>query len=116
MGGGGGNGNNPTTTPTVDPVQYQTLPAAMPGQIGLLSQQLARGFGGAPADYEGLLNSYYQPMQLPVFQGAATFEALRQAIPEDLRIKPDDGKGGKKSSGGRTFPEGGVGWNSDRRG
>lgn len=41
------------------------VPAAMPGQLDALSQQLAMGYGQQPSDLLGLMNQYYQPMQLP---------------------------------------------------
>lgn len=41
------------------------VPAAMPGQLDALSQQLAMGYGGQPSDLLAMLNQYYQPMQLP---------------------------------------------------
>lgn len=41
------------------------VPAAMPGQLDALSQQLAMGYGQQPSDLLSLMNQYYQPMQLP---------------------------------------------------
>lgn len=41
------------------------VPAAMPGQLDALSQQLAMGYGQQPADLLSLMNQYYQPMMLP---------------------------------------------------
>lgn len=40
-------------------------PAAMPGQLDALSQQLSMGYGQQPSDLLSLMNQYYQPMQLP---------------------------------------------------
>lgn len=41
------------------------VPAAMPGQLDALSQQLSMGYGQQPSDLLSLMNQYYQPMQLP---------------------------------------------------
>lgn len=41
------------------------VPAAMPGQLDALSQQLAMGYNAEPADLLSLMNQYYQPMMLP---------------------------------------------------
>lgn len=41
------------------------VPAAMPGQLDALSQQLAMGYGQQPSDLLSLMNQYYQPMMLP---------------------------------------------------
>ena len=47
------------------------VPAAMPGQLDALSQQLAMGFGAHPSDLLALMNQYYQPMQLPDYSPTA---------------------------------------------
>lgn len=47
------------------------VPAAMPGQLDALTQQLAMGFGMAEPDLMALLNQYYQPMQLPDYSPGA---------------------------------------------
>jgi len=67
---GGSSGKKTTTTAQKDvsnaAIRPMTqVPAAMPGQLDALSQQLAAGFGGQPADLLALMNQYYQPMQLP---------------------------------------------------
>ena len=41
------------------------VPAAMPGQLDALSQQLAMGYGQQPSDLLSIMNQYYQPMMLP---------------------------------------------------
>ena len=66
-------------------LQYMDVPAFMPGQQGLLAQQLNAGSGnGAPsgvlamADY---LSGLYRPMnQIPLVQNAADIEALRRKL------------------------------------
>jgi hypothetical protein len=97
MSGGGGNSNE-TTAPTTGPVQYQTLPASMPGQLGLIGNQLAAGFGGDPAQYTGLLNTLHSPMVIPQWTGAQSMANLYASIPEELRIKKGK-KDGKTSDG-----------------
>lgn len=47
------------------------VPAAMPGQLDALSQQLAMGYGQQPVDLLSLMNQYYQPMQLPNYSADA---------------------------------------------
>lgn len=47
------------------------VPAAMPGQLDALSQQLAMGYGQQPSDLLSLMNQYYQPMQLPNYSADA---------------------------------------------
>lgn len=67
------------------------VPAAMPGQLDALSQQLAMGFGVQPSDLLALMNQYYQPMQLPDYSpGAAPVmeEASSAASPATVQHKP----------------------------
>ena len=47
------------------------VPAAMPGQLDALSQQLAMGFGMDQPDLLALMNQYYQPMSLPDYSPGA---------------------------------------------
>lgn len=47
------------------------VPAAMPGQLDALTQQLAMGFGMDQPDLLALLNQYYQPMSLPDYSPGA---------------------------------------------
>lgn len=62
-GGGGGGGGSKDKTPTVMPTD--TVQPAMPGQLDAISQQLASGYGQAPADIMANLMQYYAPMSLP---------------------------------------------------
>src|SRR5690606_33942257 len=48
------------------------VPAAMPGQLDALTQQLSMGFGMDQPDLQALLNQYYQPMNLPDYSPGAT--------------------------------------------
>lgn len=63
MSGGGGGSSKKKETPTTMPTD--TVQPAMPGQLDALSQQLAAGYGQAPADVMAQLMQYYAPMSLP---------------------------------------------------
>ena len=107
-GGGGGNwmtSGGGTAAPATGPVQDQTLPASMPGQLGLIGNQLAAGFGGDPAQYTGLLNTLHSPMVIPQWTGAQSMANLYASIPEELRIKKGKSSGSTKD-GNRIYPEG----------
>lgn len=68
---GGSSKKKTTSTPTEKDISNAAIrpmtevPAAMPGQLDALSQQLAMGYGQQPADLLSIMNQYYQPMQLP---------------------------------------------------
>lgn len=62
-GGGGGKKEDTKSTNTTMPMD--TVQPAMPGQLDTLSQQLASGYGQAPADIMSQLMQYYAPMSLP---------------------------------------------------
>lgn len=46
---------------TSSPAPIRNFPAAMPGQLEAIAQQLGRGFGQQPADVMTYLNSIYKP-------------------------------------------------------
>lgn len=86
-------------------LQYMDVPAFMPGQQGLLAEQLNQGYGnGGPggvltmADY--LLNTYRPMNQIPLVQSAADVEALRRK----LGIKPPNTNGSGSESGLASNP------------
>lgn len=57
-----------------------------PGPMqGLLSQQLAAGFGGDPATYNAQLTSLYQPMTIPRIINGQDMAALKATLPKDKK-------------------------------
>ena len=56
------------------------IPAFMPGQQGLLAQQLAAGGYGAAPEWSGLLGGMYSDMNVPVINGSADIAALRKQL------------------------------------
>lgn len=67
---GGGNKNKAATTTTATPaapaVQMQNFPAFMPGQQGLLAEQMSAGFGAPVSENMGLLSNLYKPVNMPI--------------------------------------------------
>lgn len=51
--------------PHKKPAANDTMATGFPGQIGLLAQQMNRGFGGGILAQRNYLNSFYSPMQAP---------------------------------------------------
>lgn len=52
------------------------IPAFLPGQRGLLAQQLNRGFGGGQKQWRGVLSDVYAPMAVTPFDyGAGAADA-----------------------------------------
>lgn len=85
MGGGGGKKSNTNsgggTTTTEHEVAMRAMPAFMPGQQGLLAQQLAGGYPSTtPQEWSGILGQMYQPMSMPIINGAQDIAALRQQL------------------------------------
>lgn len=72
----------------------RTIPAFQPGAQGLLAQQLAAGGYGDTASWNGLFNDLYQPMTLPVINGAMDIAKLRAQLKA----------AGINTSGGSTTP------------
>lgn len=67
--GGGSNKNKTATTPAAPAapaVQMQNFPAFMPGQQGLLAEQMSAGFGAPVSENMGLLSNLYKPVQMPI--------------------------------------------------
>ena len=67
---GGGNKNKTATattaTPAATPIAMQNFPAFMPGQQGLLAEQMSAGFGAPVSENMGLLSSLYKPVNMPI--------------------------------------------------
>ena len=67
---GGGNKTKATTTtpaaPAAPAVQMQSFPAFMPGQQGLLAEQMSAGFGAPVSENMGLLSNLYKPVNMPM--------------------------------------------------
>lgn len=63
-GNNGGNGGNGTPNTPAAPTGF---PAAMPGQLEAIAQQLGMGFGSPPGggDFLSYLNNIYKPMPMP---------------------------------------------------
>ena len=67
MGGGSKDKKAATTaTPAATPVAMQNFPAFMPGQQGLLAEQMSAGFGAPVSENMGLLSNLYKPVQMPM--------------------------------------------------
>lgn len=66
--GGGSKKQTATTpaTPAAPAVQMQNFPAFMPGQQGLLAEQMSAGFGAPVSENMGLLSNLYKPVQMPI--------------------------------------------------
>ena len=66
---GGGSKNKATTTPAAPAapaVAMQNFPAFMPGQQGLLAEQMSAGFGAPVSENMGLLSNLYKPVNMPM--------------------------------------------------
>ena len=64
---GGNDTKKPTTiTPAATPVAMQNFPAFMPGQQGLLAEQMSAGFGAPVSENMGLLSNLYKPVNMPI--------------------------------------------------
>lgn len=66
---GGGSKKQTATTPAAPAapaVQMQNFPAFMPGQQGLLAEQMSAGFGAPVSENMGLLSNLYKPVQMPI--------------------------------------------------
>jgi hypothetical protein len=84
--------------------QMVAMPAFMPGQQQGLVQQLAAGYGGAPAEYMAQMNSVYAPMMTT---------RLREPITATARawgLKPTGAAGGWEAAGkkGKDFNKAGY--------
>lgn len=55
-----------TATPAATPIQMQNYPAFMPGQQGLLAEQMSAGYGAPVSENMGLLSNLYKPVNMPV--------------------------------------------------
>ena len=67
MGGGNKDKKAATTaTPAATPVAMQNFPAFMPGQQGLLAEQMSAGFGAPVSENMGLLSNLYKPVNMPI--------------------------------------------------
>ena len=94
-GGGGGKKEDTKSTNTTMPMD--TVQPAMPGQLNALSQQLASGYGQAPADIMSQLMQYYAPMSLPDYGPQPTPTPTPKPAPTPA--KPGGGIIGGKGSG-----------------
>lgn len=81
MGGGETRPAKKAEPKAVDQLAYMDMPAFMPGQQGLLADQLAAGYGQDAEAFQGLLSNLYQPMQLPIVANAADMEILAKQKP-----------------------------------
>jgi hypothetical protein len=96
MSGGGGKKEDTKSTNTTMPMD--TVQPAMPGQLNALSQQLASGYGQAPADIMSQLMQYYAPMSLPDYGPQPTPTPAPKPAPTPAP-KPGGGIIGGKGSG-----------------
>ena len=79
--GGGSKTTGTGTTATEHEYAMRAMPAFMPGQQGLLAQQLASGYSSTtPAEWAGILGQMYQPMSMPIINGAQDIAALRRQL------------------------------------
>jgi len=69
MSGGGSSTKKPTTatpaTPAAQPINMQQFPAFMPGQQGLLAEQMSAGYGAPVSENMGLLANLFKGISLP---------------------------------------------------
>jgi hypothetical protein len=61
-----------------------------PGGLGLLSSQLAQGFGGSPKHWANFIGQSYSPMQMPQ-QFEYGIDVPGEDNPNDTNPKPDGG-------------------------
>ena len=82
----GGSSGSATTGVQPSTLQNVNVPAFMPGQQGLLAEQLNAGFGnGQPSgilSMQDYLNGMYKPMTVPLIQNAADMAALKAKLPK----------------------------------
>ena len=82
----GGSSGSATTGVQPSTLQNVNVPAFMPGQQGLLAQQLNAGFGNGQASgilsMQDYLNGMYKPMTVPLIQNAADMAALKAKLPK----------------------------------
>ena len=82
----GGSPGSATTGVQPSTLQNVNVPAFMPGQQGLLAQQLNAGFGNGQASgilsMQDYLNGMYKPMTVPLIQNAADMAALKAKLPK----------------------------------
>lgn len=67
-----------TATPEEQALTMRAIPAFMPGQQGLLTQQLAAGGYGTQPEWAGILSGMYSDMNVPVINGAQDIAALKK--------------------------------------
>lgn len=98
-------------------LQNVNVPAFMPGQQGLLAQQLNAGFGNGQASgilsMQDYLNGMYKPMTVPLIQNAADMAALKAKLDKKTTTSTASGAatggtatGGAGGAGGWLFGAG----------
>ncbi len=104
----GGSSGSATTGVQPSTLQNVNVPAFMPGQQGLLAQQLNAGFGNGQASgilsMQDYLNGMYKLMTVPLIQNAADMAALKAKLPKGAIGGTGSGTTGDPWTDPRTPP------------
>lgn len=99
-------------TPAATPVQMQNYPAFMPGQQGLLAEQMSAGYGAPVSENMGLLANLYKPVNMPIITRPDQIETYLKS----LNLAPVTGGTAANATGAWASPTATSGSNATASG